>query len=151
MLPAAMSEAIPLPQILVNLFHNGHNDDVKFDGRLERIHSNPAVYFVRNLLTLETIGYFDKKISHLQDMFAPKVVVEEEEVVRNNTSTSFKSESVCLSKNEDEIIRQIETDATGTTLYDWFCPSTLNDITYSNHYNCCRFSNFSFVSCRFLS
>lgn len=117
-LPAAMSEAVPLPQNLINFFHNGHNDDVKFDDRLERIHSNPAVYFVRNLLTLETIGYFDKKISHLQDMFAPKVVIEEEEVVGNNTSTFFTSESVCLTKNEDEIIRQIETDATGTTPRD---------------------------------
>jgi hypothetical protein len=116
-----MSEAIPLPQNLINLFHNGHNDDVKFDGRLERIHSNPAVYFVRNLLTSETIGYFDKKISHLQEMFAPRVVIEEEEVVRNNTSTSYTSESVvCLTKNEDEIIRQIETDATGTTQLDSF-------------------------------
>ena len=115
-----MSEAIPLPQNLINLFHNGHNDDVKYDDRLERIHSNPAVYFVRNLLTLETIGYFDKKISHLQDMFAPRVVIEEEEVVRNNTSTSFTSESVCLTKNDDEIIRQIETDATGATPRDSF-------------------------------
>jgi hypothetical protein len=115
-----MSEAIPLPQNLINLFHNGHNDDVKYDGRLERIHSNPAVYFVRNFLTLETIGYFDKKISHLQDIFAPEVVIEEEEVVRNNTSTSFTSHAVCLTKNEDEIIRQIETDATGTTPCDSF-------------------------------
>ena len=114
-LSAEMSHAVPLPQNLINLFHNGLIGDVKYDTRLEKIHSNPAVYFVGNLLSLDAIDYFDKKISLLENKFVADVVVEEE-VEKDISSTCDTSTSVYLSKNEDAIIRKIESDATGTVL-----------------------------------
>ena len=114
MLSVDMSDATPLPQNLINLFHNGHVDDVKYDTRLEKIHSNPVVYFVGNLLSLDAIDYLDKKISQLENEFTTNVSVEEE--VGNETSSMYDtSTSVYLTKNEDAIVRKIETDAAGTT------------------------------------
>ena len=118
-LSADMSHAVPLPQNLINLFHNGLVGDVKYDARLEKIHSNPAVYFVGNLLGLDAIDYFDKKISQLENKFVANVVVEEE-VEKDTSSTCDTSTSVYLSKNGDAIIRKIESDATGTALFDSF-------------------------------
>ena len=109
-----MSNATPLPQNLINLFHNGHINFVKHDKRLEIIHSNPTVFFIRNFLSLNAIDYLDKKISQLDDKFASNLVVEEgaSNVISSLCDTST---SVFLSKNNDEIRRKIESDATGTT------------------------------------
>lgn len=100
-----------LPTGLVTLFHSDDDTDVICDPRLEKIHSNPAIYFVGNFLSAAEIDYFDDRISQLERKFEASVEVAE--FGNSQLSESDSSSSTILHKSEDSILRHIENEAAG--------------------------------------
>ena len=102
---------VQLPTALVTLFHSDDDTEVLCDSRLEKIHSNPAIYFVGNFLSPTEIDYFDNKISELEAKFQTTAVVDESGNARLSDRDS--SSSVILRKSDDRILRHIENEAAG--------------------------------------
>ena len=53
---------VALPATLRKLFHDGVGADVAISPKLEKIHSNPSIYFVRDFLTDSDLDHFSKLI-----------------------------------------------------------------------------------------
>jgi hypothetical protein len=108
--------AVALPSNLIDLFHHQDGQEPKFDPRLEKIHSNPAIYFVGNFLSPSEISYFDEKITMLEKEFKTANTVGADGIIaafEDDTSTS-----IYLQKGGDSIIRHIEDEAAGDSLID---------------------------------
>lgn len=108
--------AVALPPNLIDLFHHQDGHEPKFDPRLEKIHSNPAVYFVGNFLSQREISYFDEKITLQEKEFKTASTVGADGIIA--TSEDDTSTSLYLQKGGDSILRHIEAEAAGDSLID---------------------------------
>ena len=107
----AIPVTVQLPTGLVTLFHSDDDTDVICDPRLEKIHSNPAIYFVGNFLSPTEIDYFDDKISQLERRI--QTTAEVDESGNSWLPDRDSSSSTILRKSEDCILRHIENEAAG--------------------------------------
>jgi hypothetical protein len=108
--------AVALPSNLIDLFHHQDGQELKFDRRLEKIHSNPAIYFVGNFLSPSEISYFDEKITLLEKEFKTANTVGADGIIA--ASEDDTSTSLYLQKGGDSIIRHIEAEAAGDSIID---------------------------------
>lgn len=108
--------AVALPANMIDLFHHEDGQEPKFDPRLEKIHSNPAVYFVGNFLSPSEISYFDEKITLLGKEFETAKIIGADGIIA--TSDDDTSTSLYLQKGCDSVIRHIEAEAAGDSLVD---------------------------------
>jgi hypothetical protein len=96
-----------LPVRVKSLFHDTNPIVSK---RLERIHSNPNVYFIRNFLTESELTHLDCICTNRCAIFQNSFV--EDDNNREIISTERTSTYTFLNKAQDSVIRNIEARAT---------------------------------------
>ena len=110
--PAAIAES------LIKLFHDGVGEDLVTSQKLEKIHSNPSIYFVRDFLSDSDIDYFSQHVAADESAVNSGPEVDGSEMVgatKSSTSTSIFI-SKHLKKGGDATILSIEEKAIGTSI-----------------------------------
>lgn len=110
------NELVAVPQRLISIFHGEDGSDSGHQ-TFERIHSNPAIFLVRNILTDSDIEYFDRNISQHESDF--KALSSKDERGRNIPSDRNTTTSLFLRKSRDENIQRIESKAAGKQSSDY--------------------------------
>ena len=93
------------------LFHHESGNEPKFHRRLEKIHTNPAIFLVRNFLSPVDLDYLDRNITQHASKF--KASYTEDESGRKCISEERTSTYIFLDKGRDTIIRNMEMRASG--------------------------------------
>lgn len=95
-----------LPHRIKTLFHD---ENPAVSKKLERIHSSPNVYLVRNFLSEVEIEHFDKFCTNRCAIFKNSFVEDDDnnEVISEERTSRY----TYLNKGQDSIIRNIETRA----------------------------------------
>jgi hypothetical protein len=94
-----------------SLFHHVEGDEPKFDRRLEKIHTNPAIFLVRNFLSAVDLEYIDRNITQHASKF--KASYTEDESGKKCISEERTSTYIFLDKGKDTTIRNLEMRASG--------------------------------------
>ena len=94
-----------------SLFHHVEGDEPKFDRRLEKIHTNPAIFLVRNFLSPVDLEYIDRNITQHASKF--KTSYTEDESGNKCISEERTSTYIYLDKGKDTTIRNLEMRASG--------------------------------------
>lgn len=94
-----------------SLFHHVEGDEPKFDRRLEKIHTNPAIFLVRNFLSPVDLEYIDRNITQHASKF--KTSYTEDESGNKCISEERTSTYIFLDKGKDTTIRNLEMRASG--------------------------------------
>ena len=96
------------------LFHHELGNEPKFHRRLEKIHTNPAIFLVRNFLSPVDLDYLDRNITQHSSKF--KASYTEDENGKKCISEERTSTYIFLDKGKDTTIRNIEMRASGKCL-----------------------------------
>jgi hypothetical protein len=104
----------PLNPRLTSLFHHAAGDEPKCNRKLEKVHTNPAIYLVRNFLSPENIDYFDRNITQHADKFEESFT--EDENGKKCLSEERTSTYIFLEKGKDTTLRALETRASGALI-----------------------------------
>lgn len=94
-----------------SLFHHSEGEEPKFHRRLEKIHTNPAIYLVRNFLSDVDLDYLDRNITQHASKF--KASYTEDENGKKCVSDERTSTYIFLDKGRDATIRNLEMRASG--------------------------------------
>jgi hypothetical protein len=94
-----------------SLFHHVEGEEPKFHRRLEKIHTNPAIYLVRNFLSPVDLDYLDRNITQHASKF--KASYTEDENGKKCISEERTSTYIFLDKGRDATIRNLEMRASG--------------------------------------
>ena len=94
-----------------SLFHHVEGEEPKFHRRLEKIHTNPAIYLVRNFLSDVDLDYLDRNITQHASKF--KASYTEDESGKKCVSDERTSTYIFLDKGRDATIRNLEMRASG--------------------------------------
>ena len=100
-----------VPPSLITLFHHDKGDEPKCNQKMEKIHTNPAIYLVKNFLSPTDIDYFDREITQNGEGFgAGKLEIEKCKAVASDVgSLTYMS----LNKGRDANICSLEMKVAG--------------------------------------
>ena len=102
---------VSLSPRIQSLFHHAEGEEPKFHRRLEKIHTNPAIYLVRNFLSDVDLDYLDRNITQHASKF--KASYTEDENGKKCVSEERTSTYIFLDKGRDVTIRNLEMRASG--------------------------------------